>query len=136
MNQPDLSRAVLATAINGEKFLGFVPAKIEDPTEYMSSFFEDHQPVVLENVRVLISQAQANQAPDGSIKGVRLFMALLPIDMFPGPAGKMNINVANYYFISDNPGVVKKVEQLIAAAEANEQVNRAMESGIHLPGRG
>ena len=133
MTDQEFSQLIIVMAHHGEKYMGFIPR--EDPAAYVESMISKDLPVEVSNARALITQAQASQARDGTVQGIRTFMALLPIDMFSGPVKKFYVAPSAWYFPSDSPETRKKIEDLFEAAKNNEIANRAQDAGLKVPGR-
>jgi hypothetical protein len=125
----DFNRIVVVTAQHGEKFLGWVPKGVV-PGEYL-----EKPSIVLHDVRLLATQQQPKLNAAQQVVGMSVLIALLQIDMFPGPVPTMHLHPSSWYFPFENPKTEKKIKQLIDAAEQNEKVNQAIEAGVHVLGR-
>ena len=130
----DVDKLVLLTSRHGEKFLGTVPNHLEAKA-YVQECAHNNVPVVLENVRLFHSQAEAKMNQAGQVLGIQTFAALLPLPLFSGPAERLHVMVSTWLFPSESPSGIKKIEELLEAAEKNERINQAQEAGLHIPGR-
>ena len=115
---------------DGGRYLATI--KHHDPKKYVNEQLGDGLPIKLNDVRQLITQQQPNM--QGKIVvGVSVLVALINIDMFPGPVPVMHVCPSAWYFPSENERTRKKIEALISAAERNELKNSAADAGIQLP---
>ena len=130
MNDSEFNRSVVVTAQHGEKYFGYVPKDIADRGLYFGYHQKEGLPIALENVRLLVMQYTQKQSG-----GMQSFMGLLPIDLFSTSMDKFYVAPSMWYFPSENPSIRGKLEKLIEAAERNDQMNKAMEAGIHIPGK-
>jgi len=81
MNEIDWKRLVVVTATHGEKYLGYVPLEVEDPTAYIDEHATAITPVRLCGARNLVSQVQPNIDERGRMVGMGRVLLLMPIDM-------------------------------------------------------
>ena len=126
----DFDRIVVVTAQHGEKFIGWVPEG-EDPAKYMES-----PTVLIKNARLLATQQQPKFDARQNVVGVSVLVAMIPIDMFPSAMPNLRVHPSSWYFPFENRETEKKIEQLLAAAERNEGINRAIDAGLSVPGVG
>lgn len=130
-NEINTDGMVVVTSINGEKFLGTLPEGIDDVQ--MLEYVAGLKPIPLKNVRQLLGQMSPHTNHRGEILGVRTFMALLPYDMFEGPADEVNIIPSTWYFVKGGK-IQERVRELILTAERNETVNQAAAAGLEVAG--
>jgi hypothetical protein len=124
----DFERIVVVAAQNGEKFLGWVPEG-EDPKKYM-----EQDSIKLHDARIVATQHQPKMNAQQQVVGVSVLVALIQVDMFPGPIPVLRLHPSTWYFPCENLTAKKQIAKLIEAAQRNETVNKAAEAGLHIPG--
>jgi hypothetical protein len=134
MRDVNFEKMVVVTAPTGEKYLGWLPKDVT--FLQMDAAAAEGRTVTLKDVRHLLVQRMPDVGPDGQVRSMRSFMALLPVDMFPGPAPEMKVKPCTWYAPSGSNKVKKDIIDLIEAAEANELANKAAEANLVLPRAG
>lgn len=139
-DEKDIARIVIVTAQHGEKYLGHIPAEVPDPIAYVRDKAADGKPIMLEEVLLLASQLQTETDARGAIKSVGRFNLLVSVDLVEGALSKLNVIPSAWYFISENPGSEKVLDELIQVSKRNAEeaarVSSAIKAGIELPNRG
>ena len=132
----EYTHLAIVTSQHGEKFIGYVPAIEKFPAAYIAKCVEDNIPIVLNEVRLFVTQVSPEMSREtGQILGVKTFAALMPVDVFSGPMETLHVRPSSWYFASEVPSLKKKLDMLLDAAVKNEAVSQARDAGIHIPGR-
>jgi hypothetical protein len=126
---------VIVAARHGEKYLGWISSEEKDPRAYIEKRVEENKPVELRQVRVLASQIQTQQSPDGGMM-IGNLMILMPIDVFPQAVDKINVMASAWYFPSDNDDCKRPLQGLLDNAKQMEVRRMAAEHGISIVGPG
>ena len=128
---------VVVTTMHGEKFLGWIPGGMTREAWEKAADASVNKTVELQNVRTMlaqITQIKAQNNADPRAGKLAVFLALMCIDAFSGPAESMKIRASTWYFPVDNPSCRKQFARLIKDAESNEMIGRANAAGIHTAG--
>jgi hypothetical protein len=131
-------RMIVVTALHGERIHGWLPEHHGEHGEFnyqqdMQAAARQHEPVSIQHARNLVGSKDVKTDAQGRFLGVASMMALMPIDMFPGPMEEYQVIPSSWYFPGSMERSKKLMENLIKAAEASEMRSRAMEAGIHPP---
>jgi hypothetical protein len=126
---------IVVTAIHGERIHGWLPEQEHDIgyQRYMQVVAQQRHSVSIQHARNLVGSKDVRTDAQGRFMGVASMMALMPIDMFPGPMEEYQVIPSSWYFPGSMEQSKKLMENLIKAAEASEMRSRAMEAGIHPP---
>lgn len=127
----DTSRMAVITTVTGEKFLGELPEGVDELQ--MQELVVGLKPMMLKNARQLVGQLNPQTDNRGNIISIRTFMALLPYDLFEGPADSLFVIPTAWYFIKGGK-IKERALELLRTAERNEMVNKATEAGISVAG--
>lgn len=130
MEELDLTQWVVVMSNHGEKYVGQMPADVENGYEYFEQASNHRTPVTLTNARLMLAQ----YGMGGETGGIQTMVAFVPIDLSDGPMEEIHVVPSSWYFPPTAPAVVDKFKRLLKAAEDAEAANRARESGLHLPG--
>jgi hypothetical protein len=132
----EFSHLAIVTSQHGEKYLGYISASESNPSLYVEECVKNNQPIRLFEVRLFVTQVTPEVSKEtGQLLGVKAFAALLPVDVFAGAMESLYVRPSSWYFANEVPSLKKKLDQLLGSALRNEEVNRAREAGILVPGR-
>lgn len=134
MSELAFEKIVIVASMHGEKFFGTLPDHVEDPDKYFSEAINQNKPVIIENVRIMLSQCGAVTRADGSMGGIQTTVALIPIDLADGPMEKIHVRPSSWYFPSEVLNIRESVTRLLKQAEDGELRNRAIRSGLSVAG--
>lgn len=134
MKEIQWDRLAIVTATHGEKYIGYIPKDLGDnPKAYIEDQTMHGLPVILEEVRNVIAHIQPNFSQRGEMLGMGRLILLMPIDMWTGPAARIQVRASSWYFPADNEKVKPHIEKMYRSAEENEAQLAAAEAGI-VPG--
>ena len=125
---------VVVTTMHGEKLLGWIPEGMEREDWEKEADESLTRSTGLRNVRTMlarVTQVKSNNSRSGALA---VFLALMSIDAFTGPATTMRIRASTWYFPIDNPVCKNQFEALINQAEEHETISRANAAGLHTAG--
>jgi len=128
----DVDRAVVVYLANGMRMIGFVPAN-----ESMSDWQKkaDQGCAYLAQAReFMVTRKQQVDPQTGAVIGLQVTAALIAMDIDDGPLEMVQVKPTAWYFVVDNKSMRAKVEALIQDAISREKMNKAVDSGIILPG--
>lgn len=126
----DWDRAVVVTAVHGEKVLGTIPVHLVgggDPQEYIHDRVECHKPIELNDARNVLTQAVPRE---GSLVTI---MALMPIDTFSKGIDGYHLRPSAWYFPIDDDFGLSRMKMLLVQSLEGEARQRAQEAGIVTP---
>ena len=126
---------VVVAARHGEKYLGWIDIRCPDPKGYIEQQVSENMPIELHQVRILASQIQTQQGPEGGIM-VGNLMLLMPIDVFPQAVEKLSVMASAWYFPSDNEDCRRPLQGLLDNARQMEVRRMAEDRGISIVGPG
>jgi len=127
IDQPDfLEGLVIMSARHGEKYFGWIPTAKGDPQQYIEAQVNNQKPILMEEVRVLVSNLQV--ANDGAM------MLLMPIDTFASGVEKLWVYPSSWYFPKDNERCQAKIRQMYKMCLEMELAKAASDLNLVIPG--